>query len=422
MASPHFQGTITYAHQGVDVDVPFGQDLVSYLYKVHKQATQWMVSMRKLGLFKVMQASDVTQESPEWQEFKSRVADTWGFPDLEEELSEVEEKTVFVDRCKQLLKKLPSHQDGKHAEWLHPAKKKTQGSAARGEEFNTMNACLKRHQGQVKVMDVKYLVEIDNASEAPQGATITNDNGRVFFDKTKKVCFTLAECFQYFRGTSSALYLWYCSNGEEVNKAKKKTQPLRCAAEFQQQKNSKAAAKCWLQHIDLQLKKEFREFFKKPLKEIPADIMKEIRDQVSTAITAALRDTSNRNIDLNVFMAKRPYQSPAAPHEQLHWAAMHDERLIISLCDPELPEEFLKDVRRVYEAEGWIEEADQAGVQDWRQFATVANLCGEMTYACSNCGVSAKALSGWNVKPSTGNRSWRWLDNNHPPPGIIGDS
>eukprot|EP00973_Karenia_brevis_P055088 7659898-Karenia_brevis.AAC.1 len=59
-------------------------------------------------------------------------------------------------------------------------------------------------------------------------------------------------------------------------------------------------------------------------------------------------------------MAKRPYKYPAAGHDQLHWAAMHDERLVLSLCDPDLPDEFRADVRDVYEARGWVKKGSQA--------------------------------------------------------------
>ena len=65
----------------------------------------------------------------------------------------------------------------------------------------------------------------------------------------------------------------------------------------------------------------------------------------------------------------------------------------------------------MYEARGWVKEGSHPGEQDFAEIATSESLCGEMTYACANCGVSAKALTGWNVKPATGNRPWRWLGN-----------
>ena len=54
----------------------------------------------------------------------------------------------------------------------------------------------------------------------------------------------------------------------------------------------------------------FQEKYGKTLKEIPADLMSEIRPQVKKAILSALSDTANRNVNLNVFMAKRPYKYP----------------------------------------------------------------------------------------------------------------
>ena len=134
------------------IDVQFGDDLDSYLNNIHTEAYRWMICMRMMGLFSVMQWSGFTQDSPAWKQFADKVAGTWAFPDLTPGEGD---KAVFVDRCKQLMKKLPSHEDGEHATWLDPAKKKPQRAAADVQEFNTMNACLRRHHGEVKVMDIK---------------------------------------------------------------------------------------------------------------------------------------------------------------------------------------------------------------------------------------------------------------------------
>ena len=182
---------------------------------------------------------------------------------------------------------------------------------------------------------------------------------------------------------------WFCNDGTQLIEAEKKTQSVEAAAVFSQQKKNKARPSSWLQQIEFQLCTESLEHSGRPLKQIPADITKKIREQVSTAIAPALNGTANQSIDLNISMAKRLYKYPAAGHDQLRWAAMHDERLVLSLRDPDIPAEFREDVRDLCEARGWVKKASHAGEHDFAEFATSENLCGEMTYACANCGVSA---------------------------------
>ena len=108
-------------------------------------------------------------------------------------------------------------------------------------------------------------------------------------------------------------------------------------------------------------------------------------------------------------MKARPYQYPAADFSRLTWAVMHDERLSMVLSDPSLPMEFVSDVRRVYEEQGWPEAAN---VSDDEAFAIAVdssgNLVATMTYACSACAIASSAVTGWDYKPKTSNREHRW--------------
>ena len=115
-----------------------------------------------------------------------------------------------------------------------------------------------------------------------------------------------------------------------------------------------APARAWLQEMALQIPKDFRERFGRGLKRgLSADLMTQAREQVSAAIQTALRDTSNRTVNLNVYMRARPYAHPAADFSRMTWAVMHDERLIMLLSHPSLSMEFVADVRRVYKEQGW---------------------------------------------------------------------
>ena len=68
-------------------------------------------------------------------------------------------KLVWVSRCEQLLSKLPEHTDGVHAEWLHAP----QSAAVQASPINSIGAILRRHHGEIKVID-------DVASKIPRSS------------------------------------------------------------------------------------------------------------------------------------------------------------------------------------------------------------------------------------------------------------
>ena len=106
----------------------------------------------------------------------------------------------------------------------------------------------------------------------------------------------------------------------------------------------------------IEIPKDFLEHFGRELKSgMPADLMTQAREQVSAAILNALRDTTNRTVNLNVYSNSRPYKHPAADFDRMYWAAMHDERMNMLLSDPSLSTEFVSDVRQVYKDQGWPE-------------------------------------------------------------------
>ena len=218
----------------VDLHVPFGEDPLKYLEGVSKKAVRWGLCMRKMGMFKINAAADAASDSQDaqaWEDFKQLVKGDWAFPDLTPGESE---KACFVSRAKQLLQKLPSHEDGPHAHWLDPALVKHQSS----QPFNTMEACLRHHHGEVRCRSVRVLVEIDDESQAPEGAEVVVDNGKIFYKATRTVSFGLADVFQYYPGTASDLYMWYLNpDNKVVAPAKQTTQSVKAAAAFAQQKN-----------------------------------------------------------------------------------------------------------------------------------------------------------------------------------------
>ena len=112
------------------------------------------------------------------------------------------------------------------------------------------------------------------------------------------------------------------------------------------------------------------------------------------------------DVNLSVFMERRPYRYPVADSDRLHWAALHDERIVINLLQPDLPEEFRADVRRVFAEQGWL--AGSGHGEDPDVEIARCNLLATITYSCDGCSLAASALTGWDVKPSTGKRGWRW--------------
>jgi hypothetical protein len=64
-------------------------------------------------------------------------------------------------------------------------------------------------------------------------------------------------------------------------------------------------------------------------------------------------------------------------------------------------------VRAHYRDQGLAPEG-QIDDDSFNEFITVTNLKGEMTYSCHNCGTSGSAFTGWDVKPPSSNKGWRW--------------
>ena len=62
-------------------------------------------------------------------------------------------------------------------------------------------------------------------------------------------------------------------------------------------------------------------------------------------------------------MQARPYKYPVANFQRMHWAALHDERLTLNLMDPDVPKEFVEDVRRVHEEQQWV--STESGDTSW---------------------------------------------------------
>ena len=179
-----------------------------------------------MGLFRLMAVPAGATEDVELAHYKGRVMETWAFPDLTPQGDAL--KAVWVSRCEQLLSKLPEHTDGEHARWLD-AKQATTES---GSGFNSIAAAIRRHQGETKVMDVVRWVLWEEETPFPADAIWEWRSDAWRYMYKRRACFTLPEVFQYFPGTASSLYLWYCHNGEIVRPAKKKTQSVEAAAEF----------------------------------------------------------------------------------------------------------------------------------------------------------------------------------------------
>ena len=386
------------------VHIPFGEDIASHLEKVHKDALRWVLCQRKMGLLSLMAAPTSVNPGDEFAHYRDHVMKDWAFPDLTPKDDKL--KAVWVNRAEQLLSKLPKHTDGEHAQWLNTPEEST----GQGQRFNSIDAILRRHNGEIKVMDVPRWIQWEEATPYPADAEWRWRDGAWHYGYPRRTCFTLAEVLQYYPGNASDLYLWYCHNGEVLRPAKKTTQSVKAAAEFKGRLTMKGPARSWLHEMAIQVPKDFQERFGRCLKRgLSPEIMAQAREQVSTAIQSALRDTSNRTVNLNVYMKARPYQHPAADFNRLTWAVMHDERLIMLLSDPSLPAEFVADVRRVYIEQGWPEGVNAS---DDKAFAAAVDLGGNltatMTYACSRCAVASSAVTGWDYKPKTGKREHRW--------------
>ena len=113
--------------------------------------------MRKLNFIR-LHASAVSCDGGErdsgtseaWESFVRHVDEAWALPELQE--TDAGWRSAFVDRASQLLSKLPRREDGEHAEWLNET---PEGGGAR---FNAMEACLRRHAGEIHSTRVWYQV------------------------------------------------------------------------------------------------------------------------------------------------------------------------------------------------------------------------------------------------------------------------
>ena len=139
------------------IHIPFGEDVDEHLERVHNDASRWVQCQRKLGLFRMMIPFSDSTVDVEFDHYKASVMDDWEFSDLEPEGDKA--KLVWLSRCEQLLSKLPDHTDGEHAEWLHAP----QSAASKASPFNSIGAILKRHNGEIKVID-------DVASKFPRSS------------------------------------------------------------------------------------------------------------------------------------------------------------------------------------------------------------------------------------------------------------
>ena len=388
--------------EATKIDVPFGEDPARFLDGRHKKALEWIKVARQIGLFKLHAAAEVSKDEAgsEWGEFVHTVDKTWDMPDVVE-ITGSTTRTAFIDRAGQLISKMPSRGDGPHAAWLQETTAERSGGLQ-----NTLEACLRRHQGEMRTCKVPYRVRWEEGDPWPSDAQwCVEDDGSHSYWASTRTCFELADVFQYYPGNGADLYLWFCSQ-EVVRPAKKKTQSLKAASVFSGMKEERGHYQNWLAEMKVQIGDEYAKHFGKPFKEIPPAVCRMIKENFRAAFQAALRDTANRNVNLSVFMDRRPYRYPVADSDRLMWAALHDERIVINLLQPDLPEEFREDVRRVFAKQGWL--AGSGDGEDHDVEIAKCNLLATITYSCDGCSMAASALTGWEVKPATGNRGWRW--------------
>ena len=58
---------------------------------------------------------------------------------------------MWINRAEQLLSKMPDPSDGEHAAWLDPANNPK--GAEQGKHFNNIDAVIRHHKGEIKVLD-----------------------------------------------------------------------------------------------------------------------------------------------------------------------------------------------------------------------------------------------------------------------------
>ena len=199
--------------------------------------------------------------------------------------------------------------------------------------------------------------------------------------------------------------------GQTVRAAKANTPSLSCVAKFrvgQQKGKVKKVMQPWSEHMFIELPEAYKEHFGKPLESIPGDLLKEAKRRLRTTILAALDDTTHRNVDLNIFMAKRPYIFPCASCNQMLWATVHDERWRFQLCNPSLSKTFVDDVLERYRQQQWADRGIDVEDDSLRTYIDTETLIVTGTYSCHYCGMAGSRLTGFDIKPGTENQPWRW--------------
>jgi len=305
----------------------------------------------------------------------------------------------------------------------------TNSSVRRERLTNTLDPVMKRHQGEVRMFEVLYLVPWEAGDgETPKGAEWVWLEGQWHWWNTWRTSYTLPSLFQYSRGTSAEVYEYWCKRGTVVRPAKKTTQSTAGAMGFHHMKEARldgrAALRQWIEEIKVELPKKYYEKYGERLREIPLDVLKQVAAKASAALLGALLNTRNRNCFMNPFMKQAKYLYPRSEEWQLTWAAMHDERGGINILDADIPESFRADVRtywaqhleelKAIAASGSAVAAMPSDISSAcveRGDVNMAIACGSMiwmlTYACGSCLMAGKALTGWGVKPATGNRGHR---------------
>ena len=175
--------------------------------------------------------------------------------------------SVAASRVRTLMSNLPSPNDGEHAAWLAH---KTEHGASRDATVmperltNTMDAVMKRHQGEVRMFLISYYVPWEKS-----GGEVREDAKRVWlegnwhWENTWHTSYTLASLFQYSRGASSELYEHLCKRGTVMRHAKKTTQSKTGALDFQHLKESrkhgKAGVKQWIEEIKVERPRRYND-------------------------------------------------------------------------------------------------------------------------------------------------------------------
>ena len=241
--APELESKALPDNEEQEIHVPFGEDVAKFLGGVHKRAETWIKAMRKLGLFDLDVAAHASGrgEDSQWEEFLEKVDKKWDLPEVKEVCAR-RTQTVFIDRIGQLISKMPSRADGDHAKWM-----KDEATAQRsGSLSSPLDACLRKHHGEIRSCKVEYRVRWHLGAPWPRNCKwTTNSDGSMSYWMSAQTSFELADVFQYYPGNGSDLYRWYCSQ-EVVRPPKKKTQSMKAASVFDSMKQGKTYYRSWL--------------------------------------------------------------------------------------------------------------------------------------------------------------------------------